>query len=101
MHRQRLQQVRELENKRSSLVAELSRKSTCQDESSRNLNQENRTSLQQDKINESLNKSAKKKKLKRLASNKSPSKKTRDIEKVLHLLHVYIVAISTRMYIFF
>ncbi|KAL2749899.1 uncharacterized protein V1477_001970 [Vespula maculifrons] len=82
MHRQRLQQVRELENKRSSLVAELSRKSTCQDESSRNLNQENRTSLQQDKINESLNKSAKKKKLKRLASNKSPSKKTRDIEKV-------------------
>ncbi|KAL2740854.1 uncharacterized protein V1478_000995 [Vespula squamosa] len=82
MHRQRLQQVRELENKRSSLVAELSRKFASQDESSRNLNQEIKTSSQQDKTIENLNKSAKKKKLKRLITNKSPSKKTRNIEKI-------------------
>ncbi|XP_014616747.1 PREDICTED: uncharacterized protein LOC106793955 isoform X1 [Polistes canadensis] len=81
MHRQRLQQVRELENKRSSLVAELSKKSTCQDDSCRNFSQENGMSCQQDQTNENLNKSAKKKKLKRLASNKSPVKKTRINEK--------------------
>lgn len=86
MHRQRLQQVRELENKRSSLVAELSRKTASQDESCGNLSQENRTSMRQDKTNESPSKSAKKKKIKRLASNKSPAKKTRNIEKVLYLL---------------
>ncbi|XP_046813266.1 uncharacterized protein LOC124421747 isoform X1 [Vespa crabro] len=82
MHRQRLQQIRELENKRSSLVAELSRKTASQDESCRNLSQENRTSLQQDKTNDNSSKSVKKKKIKRLVSTKSPAKKTRNIEKV-------------------
>ncbi|KAI4497970.1 hypothetical protein M0802_006794 [Mischocyttarus mexicanus] len=82
IHRQRLQQVRELENKRSSLVAELSKKSASQDDSSRNFDQENGTSCQQYQTNDNLNKSVKKKKLKRLASNKSPMKKTRINDKI-------------------
>ncbi|KAK2577434.1 hypothetical protein KPH14_003541 [Odynerus spinipes] len=81
MHQQRLQQVRKLENKRSSLVVKLSKKSGKQDETDKNLAEEDGTSVQEDERNESLQKSTKKKKLKRLVSKKSPGKITRVTEK--------------------